>query len=225
MRILSINKELELQGFDITNIKERDLRYLDSLEYDYCFISGGDGTIRRTISFFYKHDKTLPFIIDTAGSFNVLHKALRCDRSDKILQKLQEGKTPHLIKKDLFAINEEDIFLFSAGSSLDVIYITLAEMLRFSFMKSSKLRYFISIVTLLPAILLLLPLFLFSKRDFFIFQTGIDLQIGSIYLSCKEMKRELKSGHNLIQLDGDLEIISDSVLEFSKVGKVPIVKS
>jgi len=68
------------------------------------------------------------------------------------------------------------------------------------------------------------PFMLLSSQRFFIFTPASFIKkFGSFYGEVKEMKIDLKNGYNLIELDGDIVTIEESILNISPVDSVEIV--
>ena len=223
MRILSINQDyiLDDETIQLISIKENELDTLTNLDFDYCYISGGDGTIRRSVSFFFENGKNPIYIFNSNGSFNMLEKLLKLKKQRKQLICLDSLKEANIIKKEIYKINSKEFFLFSAGNSLDVLYIYFAELLRFKALYKSAFRYLISFSLLLPAFLTL-PFFLFSKRVFFFFDFKKNFALGNIFFDFKPFTIENKSRFLMMQLDGDIAIFKDEKLHFEIGGHIQI---
>jgi hypothetical protein len=65
---------------------------------------------------------------------------------------------------------------------------------------------------------------LMSNRRFFIF-TPLKMikKFGTFYGKVEEMHIDLKNGHNLIELDGDIVTIKESVLDIKPLTQVKII--
>lgn len=229
MKLLSINKKLTIKNIDITNLEYDDIDAIESLdEFDYIIISGGDGALRRAIKkLHFKFYKISPkVIINPAGTFNVLYHKLNSLKLSKIVHKLSKNEPTKTKSLDYFMINRSEIFIFSAGNSLDVLYVVLSELFRISFLSRSKIRYLLSFLFLLPVIIAALPLFLFSKNYYFVFLFA-KLKISKIFninfFVNNEIVVDLKQSNNLMQLDGDLIIIKDRYIKIERAGEILVV--
>lgn len=224
MHILSIGKILTHDALKIINISLYELSlHKDIDRYDYIIISGGDGSIRRTLKQIYTLKKRPKLILNPTGSFNVIAKLHRVPKVEKILKTLAEKKTPNTTEQKLYKLNDE-IFLFSAGNMGDLQHIFLSETLRFGILQNGMLKYILSILFLLPLHLIITPFMLLSSQRFFIFTPASFIKkFGSFYGEVKEMQIDLKNGYNIIELDGDIVTIEESVLKITPAGSVEIV--
>ncbi len=229
MKCISINKNIRLKNISVVNIEETEIsKELDIPSFDFIIISGGDGAVRRSIERLHalKIEEIPKVVINPAGTFNVLFHTINSKKLSKIIHKLQNEEEMVIKKQDYYSINQKDIFIFSAGNSLDVLYVTLSELFRISFLSKSKMRYFLSFLFLMPVILAALPLFLFSKNYYFIFmftKLRINKFFNINFFLNGELKVDLKHANNLMQLDGDLIIIKDRFISIAKAGNIDIV--
>jgi hypothetical protein len=224
MKILSIGKEINYEGLDITSIDISEITKQHNIEeYDYVIISGGDGRIRRTLQQLHDLDHIPTFILNPIGSFNVVAKIHKTPKIEEVLSLLAQGKTPYKEKHHLFKLNEE-LFLFSAGNMGDLQHIIFSETLRFGLIEHGALKYILAALLLLPAHILLTPLMLMSSRKFFIFTPlRVIKKLGSFYGEVREMTIDLQNYHNLIELDGDVVTIEDRYLHIRPVGYIEVV--
>jgi diacylglycerol kinase family enzyme len=191
--------------------------------YDYIIINGGDGTIRRVLKHIHTLDTLPPFILNPTGSFNVVAKLHQVPKLDKVLELLANGKTPVTNTQQIYRLNDE-VFLFSAGNMGDLQHIFLSETLRFGLMEQGIGKYILALLFLFPVHLVMTPFMLMSKRRFFIFTpAGFIKKFGSFYGEVKEMHIDLKNGHNLIELDGDIVTINESTLNIKPFGSIQIL--
>ncbi len=223
MKILSINRELEYEELDITNIRESQLSDSLDIPYDYIIISGGDGTIRRVVSILYKQKSIPQIILNPTGSFNVIAKLHRVPKIEKTLQTLANGEIPQTREHKLYRLNNH-IFLFSAGNMGDVQHILISETLRFGILKRGMAKYIITTILLLPLYIILTPFMLLSKIRFFIFTPfSFISKFGSFYGQVVDMDIDLDNQYNIIELDGDIVLIEESFVEIRREGFVEIV--
>ena len=224
MRILSINKVIEHDTLNITNITESTLATQPNIEdFDYIIINGGDGTIRRVVKILHilKHHASI--ILNPTGSFNVIAKLHRVPKLQYVLTSLLEDKTPKTSSQAYYSLNDE-MFLFSAGNMGDLQHIFLSETLRFGILKNGMGKYILAVLFLLPVHLIMTPFMLMSKRKFFIFTPASFLaKLGSFYGKVKKMEIDLDNSYNHIELDGDVVTIEESVLHIKVAGSIEIV--
>ena len=225
MRILSINKELHHDTLSITNIQESHLSTLSNIgEFDYIIINGGDGTIRRVVKILHTISHDAKFILNPTGSFNVIAKLHRAPALSPLLEQLAKGHIPETKAQSYYKLNHE-MFLFSAGNMGDLQHIFLAETLRFGILKKGILKYILAVLFLLPVHIIITPFMLISKRKFFIFTPASFIpKFGSFYGKVAEMTIDLENGYNLIELDGDVVTIEESMLKISQAGRLNIVQ-
>jgi hypothetical protein len=106
----------------------------------------------------------------------------------------------------------------------DLQHIIFSETLRFGWMEHGALKYILAVLLLLPAHIILTPFMLMSSRKFFIFTPlRIIKKFGSFYGEVKEMTIDLQNYHNLIELDGDVVTIEESLLHIRPVGSIGVV--
>jgi hypothetical protein len=224
MKILSIGKKINYEGLDITSIDISEItKQHDIEEYDYVIITGGDGRIRRTLQQLHDLDNIPAFILNPTGSFNLVAKIHKTPKIEEVLSLLAQGKMPNKEKHHLFKLNDE-LFLFSAGNMGDLQHIIFSETLRFGWMEHGALKYILAVLLLLPAHIILTPFMLMSSRKFFIFTPlRIIKKFGSFYGEVKEMTIDLQNYHNLIELDGDVVTIEESLLHIRPVGSIGVV--
>lgn len=224
MRILSIGKTLQYKDLNIVSIQETNLKTQPNLEeFDYIIINGGDGTIRRVVKSLQNVQHSAKFILNPTGSFNVVAKLHKVPKLDVILKKISLKKELNFEKHHYFNLNEE-VFLFSAGNMGDLQHIFLAETLRFGILKQGMVKYVLAILFLLPLHIVMTPFMLLSPRKFFIFTPARFLKkFGSFYGEVKEMEINLENNYNLIELDGDIATVEESVLNIHPAGHIYIV--
>lgn len=224
MKILSIGKEINYDGLDITSIDMSQITQEEYLEqYDYIIISGGDGRIRRTLQHLHDLQKIPTFILNPTGSFNLVAKIHKTPKVNEVLHMLANGISPKQEKHHIFKLNEE-LFLFSAGNMGDLQHIILSETMRFGWIEHGALKYLLSVLLLLPAHLLLTPFMLMSSRKFFIFTPLRKIKkLGSFYGEVHDMTIDLQNHHNLIELDGDVVTIEENLLHIRPVGNIKVV--
>lgn len=223
MKILSIGKELDYKGLNITNIEESQLPEFLDTTYEYIIISGGDGTIRRVLSQIYHLTPIPKLILNPTGSFNVVAKLHRVPKIEKTLSSLANGETPQTQKHNFYRLNSH-IFLFSAGNMGNVQHIFISETLRFGILKKGMAKYIITTILLLPSYLIMTPFMLLSPRRFFIFTPlSFIKKFGTFYGEVADIDIDLENHHNIIELDGDIVLIEESLLEIRRVGFVEIV--
>jgi hypothetical protein len=226
MHLLSIGKILTHKTLHITSIEESMLSTHPKIEdYDYIIIHGGDGTIRRIITSLHTISHHAKFILNPTGSFNVVAKLHRVPKLENILDTLLEEKTLLTKKHAYYTLNQE-VFLFSAGNMGDLQHIFLAETLRFGILKKGIAKYILSILFLFPLHLIMTPFMLLSPRRFFIFTPlTIIKKFGSFYGKTTQLSIDLENHYNLIELDGDIVTIKESVLNIALAGEIEIVVS
>jgi hypothetical protein len=224
MKLLSINKDIVYESLIINSIKESELLTQDISSYDYIIINGGDGTIRRVMKALQNTQNLPPFILNPTGSFNVIAKLHRVPKVETVLKKLAQKETPNTKKQNIYSLNKE-VFLFSAGNMGDLQHIFLAETLRFGILKNGIAKYALAVLLLLPAHLILTPFMLLSKRKFFIFTPASFIsKFGSFYGKVEEtITIDLTNNYNLIELDGDVVTVEESILEIKPAGDIDIV--
>lgn len=225
MNILSIGKEIQFNQLHITSIAFSDVDKIQNLEdYDYLIISGGDGSIRRTVQQLLTLNVTLPpFIINATGSFNVIAKIHKTPKLEKILASLSNQEIPQTKKQKIYKLNNE-IFLFSAGNMGDLQHIFLSETLRFGLLQKGMMKYILSALFLFPVHLIMTPFMLMSKTRFFIFTPFYFIQkFGSFYGKVEEIYIDLHNHHNHLQLDGDIVTIEENVIVIKLLGNIDII--
>jgi len=225
MRILSIGKEIAHKEIVIDSVPLSSLSELHDIDrYDYIIISGGDGTIRRTLTELYDPEKQPIFILNPAGSFNVVAKMHKVPPVEKVLDMLAQGGVPKTQKHRLFRLNGE-LFLFSAGNMGDLQHIFLSETLRFGWLKHGITKYILAAIFLFPVHLLMTPFMLMSKTRFFIFTPlRIIKKLGSFYGKIpEELIIDLENGYNMLELDGDIVIVHERRVHIRHAGDIKVV--
>ena len=225
MKILSINKVITYDTLSITNINESSLYTEPDIDqYDYIIINGGDGTIRRVVKILNSLQYNASIILNPTGSFNVIAKLHRVPKLDVILNALANNKTPKTHTQKYYALNNE-IFLFSAGNMGDLQHIFLSETLRFGLLKKGIAKYLLAVLFLAPVHLIMTPFMLLSPRRFFIFAPASFIgKFGSFYGRVEDrITIDLENNYNLIELDGDVVTIEESVLKIEVAGTIEIV--
>jgi len=226
INILNINGNYETKGVNPTNIKESEIPLVDIESFDYLVISGGDGAIRRSVEALHKKgSKIPPIVINPEGTFNLICKAYGIKTPDKIFEKIVNNENVAMRNKSFFSVNDKHFFIFSAGNSLDMLYIVLSDLFRVGLIAKSKIRYFFSIFFLLPLILLALPVFLFIRSYFFVFNLfsfGID-RFCNIYFDRELIEVKSNSDYNIWQMDGDIVIVRSKNSVIKKAGDIQFV--
>jgi len=225
MQILSISKVLTHDTLNITSIEEATLSVHPDIEsYDYIIINGGDGTIRRVIKQLHTLDTLPKIILNPTGSFNVIAKMHRVPKLEDVLEKLAQGEVPNTQPQQVYTLNKE-VFLFSAGNMGDLQHIFLSETLRFGILKNGIAKYLLAVLFLFPVHLIMTPFMLLSPRRFFIFTPASFIsKFGSFYGKVEEpITIDLENGYNLMELDGDVVTVEESVLQIDVVGSVEVV--
>jgi hypothetical protein len=224
MDILSIGKTIQHDTINITTISESELSsHPDIGRYDYIIINGGDGTIRRVFKYLHMLDDLPPFILNPTGSFNVVAKLHKVPTIEKVLVQLEKNSKLPTQSQQIYSLNKE-VFLFSAGNMGDLQHIFLSETLRFGLLQKGIAKYILAVIFLFPVHLIMTPFMLISKKRFFIF-TPLSLikKFGSFYGKVEEMQIDLKNRYNLIELDGDIVTIEESILNIKPQKSVDIV--
>jgi hypothetical protein len=224
MKILSVDRKVVFDGLDITSVNFGDLKTLSNIEqYNYIIVHGGDGAIRRVVQFFYYNQYNPKFIIDTAGSFNVVSKINRLPKMEVVSHKISNDHDIKKISQPIYKLNDE-IFLFSAGNMGDLRHILLSETLRFGIIKNGMIKYLISLICLLPLHIIMTPFELLSKHRFFIF-TPLKMikKFGNFYGKAVPLTKDLGSNHNLIELDGDIIIFNQPTIKVDFAGDITLI--
>lgn len=224
MHILSIGKTLQHDTLPIASIKVSEIENHPNIEtYDYIIISGGDGTIRRTIKALHNIQHSAAFILNPTGSFNVVAKLHKVPKVEKVLDALANEEALESQKHHYFTLNDE-VFLFSAGNMGDLQHIFLSETLRFGLLKNNMGKYLLALLFLLPLHLIMTPFMLLSSNRFFIFTPASFIKkLGSFYGEVKEMTIELENSYNHVELDGDIVTIEDNILHIRPAGTIQII--
>jgi len=227
MKILSIGTKIEDNRFDIITLSFGELTNLETLEgFDYILISGGDGAIRRIIKTLHHKNFILPpFILNPIGSFNVIAKVHRVPDYTKVLDTLATNEEPTINTQAYYGLNNE-VFLFSAGNMGDLQHIFLAETLRFGLLKKGLGKYLLAGLFLFPVHLIMTPFMLLSPRRFFIFTPASFIRkFGSFRGKVEEeFTIDLENTYNLIELDGDVVTIEETLLSIKPLNNIQIVK-
>ena len=225
MDILSIGKTVHDSTINITNITETALSSHPQIDkYDYIIINGGDGTIRRVIKILDKINHHASLILNPTGSFNVIAKLHRVPSLESVLEALSTKKKFNTKTQKYYSLNNE-VFLFSAGNMGDLQHIFLSETLRFGLLKKGMAKYLLAGLFLFPVHLIMTPFMLLSPRRFFIFTPASFIsKFGSFRGKVtKAFSIDLENSYNLIELDGDVVTVEESVLEIKPAGSVEIV--
>ncbi len=224
MKILSIGQKIQYHKLNIHSIEYDGLSTIDDIStYDYIIINGGDGSIRRTIKQILHLENLPKIIINATGSFNVIAKIHNIPTLKKVFQMLHEKKTLKTQAQPIYKLNNE-IFLFSAGNMGDLQHIFLSETLRFGILQKGISKYILSAFFLLPIHIIMTPFMLLSSKRFFIF-TPISFikKFGSFYGKVAKIKINLQNKYNLVELDGDIVTIEESILNIEPLWAVDIV--
>lgn len=224
IKVLCINQILTHQSLDITSIEEHALHTLKEISsYHYIIIHGGDGTIRRVIKALHTRSHQAKYILNPTGSFNVIAKLYKVPKLHTVLDTLAQGLTLPTTQHTYYTLNKE-VFLFSAGNMGDLQHIFIAETLRFGLLKKGMLKYLLSLLLLMPMHLIMTPFMLLSSRRFFIF-TPLSFipKFGSFYGKIMQgIEIDLENHYNLIELDGDIITIKESLLLIEPAGTIEI---
>ncbi len=223
MKFIAINTQLKLNNHDVTSVSESQFYDLPLNNIDYIIISGGDGLVRRIIEYIIFSGQHKPkIIIDAQGSFNVIAKKHFLPKISKIIDKIEAGEILKTKTQAVYKLNNY-IFLFSAGNMFDALHIHLSEILRVGFLKKGPYKYLFSALLISPVVLLTTPFLLFSKKRFFVFTPFSIFNFRNFYTKIKHLKVDLENPYNLIEIDGDLVIIKDSIIEIKLLDQVEIV--
>ncbi len=227
-KVLAINSNIRIPHTQMEHISEADLEKIDdTAEYDYVLISGGDGALRRCTAFLYNRNmlNKVKVIIHKRGTFNLLANMYKIKNVRKIAKKIEHGEELAVREIDLYSINGKEFFIFSAGNSLDVLYIHLSELFRIGFLRKSKFRYLLSFIFLLPSILILLPITLLNKKSFllFLFFSPKIKKFFNIYFNVDSIELTPNEPKMLMQLDGDLAMIEANKIIIKKESTIKIV--
>jgi len=225
MKILAIAKELTYPNLDIESLSLASLAETNIMidAYDYIIISGGDGTLRRTVKELSKYKTIPPIILNPTGSFNVIAKLYRTHSLDTIMDKLSKQEPIETKKHPFYKLNSE-VFLFSAGNMGDLQHILLSETLRFGFLQNGLWKYLLSFVALFPLYILLTPFMLLNSQRFFIFTPfSFIKKFGTFYGKVEPLTIDLGSAYNMLELDGDILFIEERYLEIKEIGRLDIV--
>jgi len=213
-KILSVNHSFSYPDIEFDFIDEIEIDLVETLEqYDYILVNGGDGLLRRVVKKLYQRGYDIPIILNPQGTFNVLYHLYKLGKIDHILKKISQNDTLKEKQIEYYTINKEEIFIFSAGNSLDAIYIAISDILRMGFLKKSKLRYLFAFLSIIPLLILFIPFFLLHKKSFLFFKLNIPIKkFLQIFFTLSDLNIESNNKHYLLQLDGDLvSIISDNL--------------
>ncbi len=225
MKILSIGKTLQHTKLDIISIDLSSLASQQNIEtFDYIIINGGDGTIRRVLKQIHHLKNLPPFILNPTGSFNVIAKMHRVPKVEKVLNTLAAQETPLTQTQKIYGLNDE-VFLFSAGNMGDLQHIFLSETLRFGLLKNGITKYLLAVLFLFPVHLIMTPFMLLSPRRFFVFTPASFItKFGSFYGKVEEpITIDLENSYNIIELDGDVVTVAESILKLSLIRNVKVV--
>jgi len=225
MKILAIAKELTYPNLDIESLSLASLAETNIMidAYDYIIISGGDGTLRRTVKELSKYKTIPPIILNPTGSFNVIAKLYRTHSLDTIMDRLSKQEPIETKKHPFYKLNSE-VFLFSAGNMGDLQHILLSETLRFGFLQNGLWKYLLSFVALFPLYILLTPFMLLNSQRFFIFTPfSFIKKFGTFYGKVEPLTIDLGSAYNMLELDGDILFIEERYLEIKEIGRLDIV--
>ena len=225
MKILAIAKEISYRELDIEFVSLSSLftQNIAIDSYDYIIITGGDGTLRRTIKRLYEYKNIPPIILNPTGSFNVISKLYRTQSLDKIMDKIRKQEPIEIKKHPFYKLNSE-IFLFSAGNMGNLQHILLSETLRFGFLQNGLWKYLLSFIALLPLHITLTPFMLLSSQRFFIFTPlRFISKFGSFYGKVDTIEIDLQNSYNMLELDGDIVFIDEQHLKIEKIGALDIV--
>ena len=179
---------------------------------------------RRVLKHIHTLEKIPTIILNPTGSFNVIAKLHRVPKVEAVLKKLAQGETPKTQTQNIYSLNKE-VFLFSAGNMGDLQHIFLSETLRFGILKNGIAKYLLSGVFLAPVHLVMTPFMLLSPRRFFVFTPASFItKFGSFYGKVEEpITIDLENAYNLIELDGDVVTVEESVLRVDVCGLVEVV--
>ncbi len=223
MKFVAINTKIAIPTHEVINTTEKDFYNILLQDVDYVIVSGGDGLLRRIIEYIIFSGQPKPkIIIDAKGSFNVIAKKHLVPKLSKTLKKIEAGEELKTKTQDVYKLNDF-IFLFSAGNMFDALHIHLSEMIRVGILSKGPIKYFISSLLVLPIALLTTPFFMFSKKRFFIFTPFKSINFLNFHTKVDRLKIDLKNSYNLLEIDGDLVIIKDSVIDIRRLDSIEIV--
>ncbi len=158
------------------------------------------------------------------GIFIVIAKLHRVPRLDTVLNSLSKSNAQQTQTHQYYSLNDE-VFLFSAGNIGDLQHIFLAETLHFGVRKKGIAKYALAILFLLTIHILMTPSMLLSNRKFFILTPASYIgKFASFYGKVeKPINIDLENSYNLIELDGNVVTVEESILNIKTVGHVLIV--
>ena len=201
-KVLAVNHEVNLESCDYTFITESELYSCSVESYDYVIVTGGDGLLRRVVSWIHRtipHSDTSPVVLlNPKGTSNIYRKFHNC-ASIQQFQSYLKGTTSIKVKACPYYSLNDEIFLFSAGNSFDLACIKLSEKLR-PFLSGFS-RYFCSGMIITPILFYYLAKQLLNSNIFFIFK-----------LPFRQLKGRTipQNGAVDFQLDGDIVHIPNS---------------
>ncbi len=223
MKFIAINTKVTISGHEVVHTNETGFYDMLLKDVDYVIVSGGDGLLRRIIEYIIFSGQHKPkIIIDAKGSFNVIAKKHLVPKLSKIIKKIESGEQPETKLQDVYKLNDY-IFLFSAGNIFDALHIHLSEILRVGILKKGPLKYLISSIFVLPVFLLTTPFLLFSKKRFFIFTPFKSFNFMNLYTKPEQLTIDLGNSYNIMEIDGDLIILKDSVVRIKRLDTIEIV--
>jgi hypothetical protein len=222
VKIAAIGRAIDHPTLDITTIDHPTLEALTG--YDMVIVSGGDGVIRRVVRLLDPMEHKPALILNPTGSFNVVAKFHRTPKLSQVLERLTLSEELETKSIPYYRLNGE-MFLFSAGNMGDLHHIFLSESLRFGWLKHGSFKYIIALFFLFPFHLVITPFMLMSDKRFFIFTPLAWIKkFGSFFGQVGEKKRfDLQNSYNILELDGDIVIIHESIIEIEPKGMVEIV--
>jgi len=223
-RILSIGTTYCCNDLDITVVSWEQYLKTDLRNFDAVVVTGGDGSVRRCVSYMHQKQTYIPVLINPTGSFNVIAKQLRISRfRNDTLCNLAKGNFTERTRP-YYTLNDQEVFLFSAGNMGDLHHIFIAETLRFGKLKRGWAKYALALLFLLPMHVVLTPFFLASKHRFFIFTPlGFSFRLGSFYSDVEHLKVDLDNDYNYLELDGDIVFFSHAQLHIEKKGNITYI--
>lgn len=122
------NYQVCLIPYRINGNKENLLSILETNNFDFAILSGGDGTLNTTVSFLLKNNYHFPLGILPAGTCNDFARSLNLPVNlNECLDIIFSG---HTIAVDIGVINDEIYFLntFAGGLFVDVSFNTQNEL-------------------------------------------------------------------------------------------------
>jgi len=191
---------------------------LDSLAgYDCIIIHGGDGAFRRHTKALLERFETLPAIFfDAIGSFNVVAKLHKIPTLQHFLSHLAATNELKCKTIPYYTINNE-IFIFSAGNSFDLLHIEASEQLRTTALGKKGFKYFASGLLLAPFHIVALGFLLSDKSRFFLFAPNSRWSFKNHFGLTKDKLTITTTNYpNIVELDGDIVALKEQTITIEK---------